>query len=811
VPVSENLQRVENGTASERDGDKVMKTAKQQEIEERCLKLNPPLKLEKLVHLPAYQASIRDDKPLSEEIWESLKTSLLQERSVPGEQRPDIEGPTSASQNGRERSREGAKSRPSISKAWDEAESVQLSNRAKLAGHAQEVICKWDGNLSAETVPKFSAEVLRYCRKQFLADESTRRKRLTLDDMKYIFDVKIKPLAHPHRVEMFLCNGCPNNPRWWGFESLVQHFTAKHTYNPRGRPAKVNWRADWPDIGPFRSDPDRPQPEVPAGTHADTLSSSHSVRAPLRPQEYPRSASPPRWAQGFNRSVPTAPRHGYKSSSKDESRYGRLDQVAGDARDAWFQLAKIRDIPSSVLIHFVITRTARKYQTRRSEAIPLSLFLEALSEHPAMTPIRAANELGCIECQRHPGRVVDGTSKADRLFPIISLLQHFETVHVKRNKSVVVPDWTRDMVRLPHPRVILALADSEGVDTEKRHLLEDIFPWAFVKSVKHDRVRSTDGGAKARSDAGSGRGSVFPTGPRHSESSMMRAPPSTSERDDTMANGFPISRDRLQQIEFVDPHRNFNSFDAPNFDYQSTRRDVNLYDRHQSTASDMARMDSIGPGSPRPMKTTASSSYYPDQRDQYKFQGSARQEGNHQPDTRRRASRPSAADFMDAQARAPRPTEANYHDDPHFGHNFDPARHPPTGSARRRSRSPVRGDLNGDRYRERYPPPGPENRGIPVGYPGPRYAYPPTAYYGSAEIGEYLDPYRSRPPPHGYYAAPPPPLVIPHMTAADYYYDAQAVRSGSPPASARYPGPPPHLPMGDRPPQSDGYDTYRRY
>jgi hypothetical protein len=37
------------------------------------------------------------------------------------------------------------------------------------------------------------------------------------------------------------------------------------------------------------------------------------------------------------------------------------------------------------------------------------------------------------------------------------------------------------------------------------------------------------------------------------------------------------------------------------------------------------------------------------------------------------------------------------------------------------------------------------------------------------------------------------------------------VRSGSPPASARYPGPPPHLPMGDRPPQSDGYDTYRRY
>ena len=472
-----------------RDNGEV-KTIKQQEIEQRCLQLDPPLPPETLARLPAYKASLADDKPLSQDGWEDLRASLLQERPDVGQQK---RGADPAPQTGKE------KPPRSSSREWVDGDSVQLLNRAKLAEHAELVIRKWAGKLSGETVPKFSAEVLLYCRKQFLADESTRRKRLTLGDMKHVFDVKVKPLAHPHRVEMFLCNGCPSNPRWWGFESLVQHFTAKHTYNPRGRSAKVNWRADWPDIGPFRSDPDRAMLEMPASTSpADPYA---IVRAPAGSYDEFRPSSPKRWAQDISRSVPTAPRRASSSLGRGESHYGRLDVLAADARDAWSRLANIRDIPWSVLVHFVITRTARKYQTRFSQAISLAQFLEALSGHPAMEPIRAARGLGCIECQRNPGKPLDGVSKAERVFPILSLLQHFEIIHVKRNKSAMTPDWTRDMVRLPHPRVIAALADSEGVDTEKRYLLEDIFPWAFVKGVKIERARNLDG---AKSEPGSG-------------------------------------------------------------------------------------------------------------------------------------------------------------------------------------------------------------------------------------------------------------------------------------------------------------------
>lgn len=797
-----------------------VKTTKQQEIEQRCLELDPPLPLEALVHLPAYQASLADGKPLSQESWEALRASLLQEQPGVGQQK---RGADPAPQPGKE------KPLRSISKTWGDGDSVQLLNRAKLAEHAELVIHKWAGKLSGETVPKFSAEVLLYCRKQFLADESTRRKRLTLGDMKHVFDVKVKPLAHPHRVEMFLCNGCPSNPRWWGFESLVQHFTAKHTYNPRGRSAKVNWRADWPDIGPFRSDPDKAVLDMPTGgTPASAFAAAYPMRAPARLHEEARpSSSPPRWAQDVGRSVPTAPRRANSSLGRGESHYGRLDVLAADARDAWSQLANIRDIPSSVLVHFVITRTARKYQTRFSQAISLAQFLEALSGHPAMEPIRAARGLGCIECQRNPGKPLDGVSKAERVFPIVSLLQHFEIIHVKRNKSAVTPDWTRDMVRLPHPRVIAALADSGGVDTKERYLLEDIFPWAFVKAAKNERVRNLDG---AKSDSGSGHGPAMvpyrpPPQTEYFVKGISKKP--TSERDPIAHNGFPASQGRLERFRFAEENAGYRSMD-PN--YRSARRDADSHGRRPSLDIEMEGAGSAAPWHARRDGPKDPDPYYLDQRD-HRFglrQEPDRQEGYQQADARGRISRPAAHSFMDVQPQKQRsPEAAPYYSDPHYGRPpHDPPSYRP-GNIRRRSRSPVSSDYDRDRYRERYPPLGGDGHGFPAGYPEPHYTYPPAPYYGPAEMGDYASPYGSRPPgPVGYYASPPlppppPPLMMHHMSAApDYYYEAQPARSGSPIGSARYPPPPPppsaaphqRLPLTKRPPPpNDGYEGFRRY
>lgn len=799
----------------EEDGDGI-NADRRREIEDRCLKLNPRLSKKILVHLQSYQTAIKQYAPLDDEAWESLRASLLQERSAFEEQR-SAEADGSGS-NGNDQTNRAVQGWP----LDDSPEGIQLSNRAKLADYAQAVIANWRGEITAETAPSFAATVLLNCRRQFFADESIRRGKLTLEDMKYIFDTKIRRLTQERRGELlFLCNGCPNNPRWWGFESLVQHFTAKHTFNPRGRPAKVNWMMDWPEIGPFRSDPDQAQLEHPVGM-TEVIESPRPARAVIRSHAYSRQSPPLRGSQSFHHSAPASARHPYLGYERDLARRPQLEILAGEAEDAWYQLANIRGIPSSVHVHFVITRTARKYQTRFSETISLQLFLEALCETQAMAPIRAANGLGCLECLRHPGKSIDGVSKADRLFPITSLLQHFDTVHIKRNKSLVLPDWTRDMVRLPHPRVISDLAESEGVDAEKRRFLEDIFPWAFSKNGKH-----VGGVGKARSTTDSGRGSVVPSGPRHSGSTIAS---SQAELDASGRHGFPnISQDRLQQIQFAENHGKFNGTRASGGELigyadisrnPQARIDSQRYPRRDSDHTrqpyDLTRMEPMVASSSRPVELGPISRGYVDPRDHqhHHVQDSAKQGGSHPTDNRRR-SRPSAADFMESQARVPRPIEVNPYDDPRL------RRYPDIGAQalpRRRSRSPPPIPRE---YRDPYATHSYESqargRGIPpLPYPDPRLAYPPPppphlAYYGSAGMVDYHDPYRSRPPPldHGYYAPPPPPP--PHLMpppVGGYYYE----QINRPPSPTRYAHS--HLAIPDRqppPPMKDEYADYGRY
>jgi hypothetical protein len=723
----------EDGIKGE-DGERdvVVHIAKRWDIEERCLKLDPPLSLESIMHLPSYKAAVSDHTPLNEARWEYLKARLLQERRAAEGRRSSSEH---ADRNGDASAKVKTEPRDDgyPSSLWGgRTDSVQLSNRMKLSAHAKEAVRNWKGPINADTAPRFAADVLRICRKQFLADESTRRKRLTLEDMKYVYDTEVKPLTHEHRAEMFLCNGCPNNPRWWCFEPLVQHFSAKHTYNPRGKQAKVNWRADWPDIGPFRSDPDKAKFDITP--LAEPVGSPQPTRGPFRPNEF-QSPAPPQWPRGFNQPIPTAPRNGYVPPYRDEFRHDRLDGVANDARDAWFQLCNVRDIPASVLVHYVIARTARKYQSKFSESIPISLFLEGLIEHPAMVPIRAANGLGCLECQRHPGKSIDGTSKADRMFPVVSLLQHFETVHIRRNKSVVAPDWIRDMVRLPHPRIISALAESGAVDSERKFLLEDIFPWAFPAGGPPNRRSSSAGGPKERSTEPGGHAPIIPSGPRHTEPAV-RAPPYPAGRE----HGFPpVSQDRLFLIQKPGGGQGGGHFTAPR-GRDEPRRERDFDPRHDPRQSaGMVRTESMGSRG-APSSYAAADSRYPRE--------------SH------RRSRPSAADFMDSQAPPPEPSR---YDDERYASRY-PVR-------RSRSRSP-------ERERERFYP-------MPAYPPDPRYAYPPPPpYYAPppphADMGEYMGPYRRS---AGYYP-PPPPLPM------GYYPPAGE------PAPRPYP-PPPQQPRGE--------------
>lgn len=156
-----------------------------------------------------------------------------------------------------------------------EWEKFRASIHARIGGFADEFIRdSWQGGakITKENSPRFAAEVLLYVRKRFyyevLNEAATRltgyepkrdppsgsyTQKLVLEDMKWVCDTKIKPLTDSK--ELFLCNGCENNHKFYSFESVLQHYAAKHTSALSSGPIVVNWRAEWPEHPPFNPDP----------------------------------------------------------------------------------------------------------------------------------------------------------------------------------------------------------------------------------------------------------------------------------------------------------------------------------------------------------------------------------------------------------------------------------------------------------------------------------------------------------------------------------------------------------------------------
>lgn len=157
---------------------------------------------------------------------------------------------------------------------WDK---FQGPIHARIGGYADEVIRDgWQegAKVTKENSPRFAAEVLLYVRKRFYNEvaknEAAARaagfepiqdppngpytQRLVLENMKWVCDTKIKPLTDSR--ELFLCNGCENNHRFYSFESVLQHYAAKHTTALSSGIIVVNWRAEWPERPPFNPEPD---------------------------------------------------------------------------------------------------------------------------------------------------------------------------------------------------------------------------------------------------------------------------------------------------------------------------------------------------------------------------------------------------------------------------------------------------------------------------------------------------------------------------------------------------------------------------
>ena len=189
---------------------------------------------------------------------------------------------------------------------WDE---VQGPLRARISEFADEIIRDgWAGGitLNKKDCPQFVAEVLVYIRKRFYAEVAEDAvaaavlgrasvvepaagpwtRKLTLENLKWVFDTKIRPLTSPHRKELFLCNECPSQSKFYALEAVIQHYAAKHTAALSAGSVIVHWRAEWPEKPPFNPDPklqmSKPQSNESGNSH-HAVARPHPVYGPNTP------------------------------------------------------------------------------------------------------------------------------------------------------------------------------------------------------------------------------------------------------------------------------------------------------------------------------------------------------------------------------------------------------------------------------------------------------------------------------------------------------------------------------------------------
>lgn len=276
------------------------------------MQLSPPLTSAILAHMGSFQAAIQIIQPLTDGAWEVLKPRLLSQREDALQrlaQSRVLQDQINNLQQGHQSMLNG-----DLGDQWDE---LQAPLRARIGGYADETIRDGWGagqKVSKDNCSVFAAQVLVYVRKRFYAelakDEAAARatgrepvmdptngpytRKLTLDNMKWVFETKIKPHTDVYRKELFLCSECEGN-KLYGFEGVIQHYAAKHTTALSLGSVVVHWKAEWPENTPFN-------PEPPTGK---STASYHATAVPIT-GPFPVAAPPRNYGYGAYQQAPVS-------------------------------------------------------------------------------------------------------------------------------------------------------------------------------------------------------------------------------------------------------------------------------------------------------------------------------------------------------------------------------------------------------------------------------------------------------------------------------------------------------------------------
>ncbi|KAF5632480.1 hypothetical protein F52700_6467 [Fusarium sp. NRRL 52700] len=575
VPLEASLHPLRTPVQQKRTKEEAahLKAQRRTDIEDRAMLLDPPLTANVLAHIPSFQAALQLITPLDDHAWELLRPRLLAQR-VEAElrEKQSYSSPQTLEDNLpiTEADKKPAREpREVTDQEWDD---IQGPVRARISEYADEIIEGWNNGakVKRKNCPQYAADVLLYVRKRFYAEvakdtaatiaagkkpiveppKGPWTQRLTLENMKWVFDVKIKPRTEPMRKELFLCNGCLGGNgvlKFFGFEGVLQHYAAKHTVALSLGNVVVHWRAEWPEVPPFSPDPlakekayhdNEPRsaltsnvpiqqnysffqhgtaagyplpvygaealpfsfyssrPPIPPistygqnSTHAYSPSYSTSYYDPATYSSYqgPFSSgmahSSQRQLNNYTRHPVPAPNPSeggpypnyYESksiASVNSTHQHQHENFVRSAQSVWSKVGHHKKIPPAVRAYVAIYHASRMFEEFESEALPLSLFIEATSRNKKLRSLRALNGVSCKVCND------------DNIFHVPQLAKHFESEHVEKpwSQGRAHIDWRTEMIKMPENERMAGLEIKTRGDSVLYTLLKEALPWAFEQA-----------------------------------------------------------------------------------------------------------------------------------------------------------------------------------------------------------------------------------------------------------------------------------------------------------------------------------------
>lgn len=515
-------------------------------IEQRCLELEPPLRSNVLQHIESFQAAMQITTPINDSQWDMLRPRILAQREAAeliehqkAEQYAALQSAIPSTAH------DEAFLKPAREVYDREYDQAQELLRRRLSEYADDIINgQWHGGqgLDPNNAPGFAIQILSHVYNRYTEDKNAGRLDLeptariqgpkqgsppaepflSLDNMKWVYDNKVRTLTDQYRRELFICAGCTEEQKpikWFAFEGLIQHYGAKHTTAFSKGNIVVHWQtAEWP--GELGETPFEPNPapyhkldrkiggfkgyglvrQIPQTRHEDQFSLSHSGDGSF--QESQMVAGLEKSLGGSNGhqngggpySLYQHAQHGHshlqqvvEHQTSEEIYAAQLSLMTTDARPVWDALDGIKNLLSCIRMHTVIHYVVARFREQYHQQPTLDMLTDALLTNPEMRPMKEAHGLACKSCVASQ---TDGAASSEsyfarirsvKLFNISSLITHFKINHSKDGHTHL--NWTTDMIEVPEVQIVSGLVQSPGMNDEKLALIAGAFPGAFSRTL----------------------------------------------------------------------------------------------------------------------------------------------------------------------------------------------------------------------------------------------------------------------------------------------------------------------------------------